>query len=108
MTGVSLRKLAALPGVVRLLGDARVEVAGVCSDSRRVEPGDLFAALPGRSTELELPARCEVSGDPDALRQVLANLLGNVRVHTPPGTPVRISLTVDDTTACVTVADAGP
>jgi UDP-N-acetylmuramoyl-L-alanyl-D-glutamate--2,6-diaminopimelate ligase len=31
----------------RVEGDARVRVRGVKHDSRRVEPGDLFAALPG-------------------------------------------------------------
>jgi len=51
MTGTSLRALSSMPGVARLEGDARVEVTGVCSDSRRVVPGDLFAALPGRSVD---------------------------------------------------------
>ena len=51
MTPTSVRELASLPGVVSLVGDARVEVSGVCSDSRRVRPGDLFAALPGRTSD---------------------------------------------------------
>lgn len=46
---VSLRALASLEGVTQLIGDESVMVSGVCSDSRRVEPGDLFAALRGRS-----------------------------------------------------------
>ena len=34
---------------VRLVGDPEpaVAVTGVCLDSRRVQPGDLYAALPG-------------------------------------------------------------
>jgi UDP-N-acetylmuramoyl-L-alanyl-D-glutamate--2,6-diaminopimelate ligase len=51
MSGVALRALATLPGTTRLLGDERVEVEGVSSDSRTVEAGDLFAALPGRSVD---------------------------------------------------------
>jgi UDP-N-acetylmuramoyl-L-alanyl-D-glutamate--2,6-diaminopimelate ligase len=51
MNALSLRELSALPGVVRLVGDERVEVSGVSSDSRRVEPGDLFAALVGRTVD---------------------------------------------------------
>ncbi|MEY4513193.1 MAG: hypothetical protein RLZZ450_5315 [Pseudomonadota bacterium] len=51
MKGTSVRVLSSLPGVVSLVGDARVEVSGVSSDSRRVSPGDLFAALPGRNND---------------------------------------------------------
>jgi UDP-N-acetylmuramoyl-L-alanyl-D-glutamate--2,6-diaminopimelate ligase len=43
----TLRELLPLEGVHGVDGDAGVTVAGVCSDSRRVGPGDLFAALPG-------------------------------------------------------------
>ena len=52
--------------------------------------------------------RVEVCGDADRLRQVLANLLSNVRAHTPPGTPVSIIVRRVDDTAIVEVADAGP
>jgi UDP-N-acetylmuramoyl-L-alanyl-D-glutamate--2,6-diaminopimelate ligase len=51
MKSTSVRVLSSLPGVVSLVGDARVEVSGVSSDSRRVRPGDLFAALPGRNSD---------------------------------------------------------
>lgn len=51
MKATSVRVLSSLPGVVSLVGDARVEVSGVSSDSRRVSPGDLFAALPGRNND---------------------------------------------------------
>ncbi|MEK8227696.1 ATP-binding protein [Oerskovia sp. M15] len=33
-----------------------------------------------------------MTGDEDRLRQVLANLIGNVSQHTPRGTPVEIAL----------------
>jgi len=33
-----------------------------------------------------------VTGDDDRLRQVIGNLLGNVRVHAPAGTPVEVIL----------------
>jgi len=39
---------------------------------------------------------------------VLANLLGNARVHTPAGTAVHVAVVAVDGTARVTVADEGP
>lgn len=33
-----------------------------------------------------------VTGDPDRLHQVVANLLTNARVHTPPGTVVSLGI----------------
>jgi len=35
---------------VTVLGDPAVEITGVCYDSRTVQPGDLFACLPGTKT----------------------------------------------------------
>ena len=40
---------------------------------------------PGRAIELDAPAPVVVEGDRERLRQVLDNLLANVRAHTPPG-----------------------
>ena len=51
----------------------------------------------------------EVKGDATSLRQVIDNLLGNVRAHTPPGTLYgsRWSATARRR-ASITVADNGP
>lgn len=40
----------------------------------------------------ERPGEPVVLGDEDRLRQVLANLLANARLHTPPGTTVRVGV----------------
>jgi two-component system OmpR family sensor kinase len=62
---------------------------------------------PERPLELDVgPAT--VVGDADRLRQVVDNLLSNVRSHTPPNTPVRVSVQQQDGTALLTVADSGP
>ncbi|QWW20563.1 HAMP domain-containing histidine kinase [Schaalia sp. 19OD2882] len=58
---------------------------------------DAHAAGPDHSWVLELPEgeeseQCVVDGDEAALRQVLANLVNNARVHTPAGTTVRIGV----------------
>ncbi len=50
----------------------------------------------------------DVVGDATGLRQVVDNLLANVRAHTPEGTATEVSVDVDDTAAVVEVADAGP
>jgi two-component system, OmpR family, sensor kinase len=62
---------------------------------------------PGR--EIELTAEpAVVLGDRDRLRQVVDNLLSNVRAHTPPGTPVRVGVATNDGHAVIEVADTGP
>jgi two-component system OmpR family sensor kinase len=69
---------------------------------------DALAIQPGRAVTIHAPAPCRVRGDRDALHQVMTNLLGNVRAHTPPGTPVTIDVVVDGAAARVTVRDTGP
>ncbi|GAA1850792.1 sensor histidine kinase [Microbacterium koreense] len=49
-----------------------------------------------------------VAGDTGRLHQVVANLLANARVHTPPGTTVTLSVRRDDDEAVVRVHDDGP
>ncbi len=49
----------------------------------------------------------EVVGDATGIRQVVDNLLGNVRAHTPEGTTAEVSVDSDDTSAVIEVADTG-
>jgi signal transduction histidine kinase len=49
-----------------------------------------------------------VLGDKDALKQVLLILIDNAHVHTPPGTEIRLSTSVGDRSASVSVRDTGP
>jgi two-component system OmpR family sensor kinase len=71
---------------------------------------DAHAAGPGHVWSLDLPAEpVVVDGDEARLHQVVANLLANARVHTPPGTSVTTSLAVGaDGGAVLTVTDDGP
>ena len=81
-----------------------VELVGLAG-----EAADAALAM-GPAWPLELVAErpVEVVGDDVRLRQVLDNLLANVRAHTPPGTSARVTIAEDDGQAIVEVADEGP
>jgi two-component system OmpR family sensor kinase len=63
---------------------------------------------PDRPFELETVGRVPVTGDAQRLRQVVDNLLANVRSHTPPGTPARVGAYLEDGHAVLSVEDQGP
>ena len=65
------------------------------------------AVDPDRPVDLEADP-VVVLGDRDRLRQVLDNLLSNVRAHTPAGSPVRVRVGPENGLAVVEVADSGP
>ncbi|WP_067810764.1 sensor histidine kinase [Actinomadura kijaniata] len=72
---------------------------------------DARVLAPGRPLLLETETDggpVMVRGDADRLRQVLANLLSNVRQHTPDGTGARVRVVARDGQAVVEVADGGP
>jgi len=79
---------------------------------------DAHAAAPDHDWRVEAGSDpVLVTGDPNRLHQVLANLLANARLHTPAGTLVTASLEVADDRqspdrqppeAVVTIADDGP
>src|SRR5262249_43064139 len=62
---------------------------------------------PDRPVDLDLTP-VVVEGDRDRLRQVVDNLLSNVRSHTPAEARLRIDLARIDGSALLTVADSGP
>lgn len=87
-----------------------VDLVALARDSAQ----DLHALDPTRDVDLVglhsdvPPADLVVTGDEDRLRQVLANLIGNVARHTPAGTPVQIALGTDEDTTVLEVRDHGP
>jgi two-component system OmpR family sensor kinase len=61
------------------------------------------------SHEIDLTAEPLVApGDRTRLRQIVDNLLGNARAHTPAGTAVRVRVAQDDGYAVIEVGDDGP
>ena len=87
----------------RPLEQSPVEVDRIAADAI----ADARATEPDRPITFEAePA--QVTGDESRLRQVVGNLLANARVHTPPGTPVHVSVKSVDGTVRMEVADEGP
>lgn len=69
---------------------------------------DLRAADPTREVVVEASEPVWVTGDEPRLRQVLANLLTNARVHTPSTASVRVRVDAAGETARLVVQDSGP
>ena len=68
----------------------------------------MAAVEPERPVRAEAPPRLVAVVDEPRIRQVLANLLGNVRAHTPVTTPVAVRLGALTGGVLLEVADAGP
>jgi two-component system OmpR family sensor kinase len=83
---------------------APVELVGLASESVRT------AAAVGPEWPVQFSAArpVEAIGDKDRLRQVLDNLLANVRAHTPPGTTATVHVDQIGDHAQIEVRDTGP
>ncbi|MET7680186.1 HAMP domain-containing sensor histidine kinase [Streptomyces sp. NPDC005423] len=69
---------------------------------------DLRVQQPERPITVGADGSLLVRADESGLRQVLGNLLGNVRTHTPAGVPVRLGVERADGLVRLSVADQGP
>lgn len=80
--------------------------AGDLADTGELSDAELdaLAALEGSDEE----SAVLVVGDEDRLRQVLANLLSNARLHTPAGTHVTVRVRREGDDAVIEVHDDGP
>src|SRR5262249_32316552 len=119
-----------LPDAMRRIEDEARRMGRIVNDllelarldreaSLRFAPADL-AALAGdavadaqavesdRPFTLDVPESLTAVVDESRVRQVLANLLANVRVHTPARTPVTVRLTQGPGQVVLEVADKGP
>lgn len=69
---------------------------------------DLRVQQPERPLAVDADGSLLVHADESGLRQVLGNLVGNVRTHTPADVPVRLALERADGVVRLCVADKGP
>jgi two-component system OmpR family sensor kinase len=70
---------------------------------------DLRTIQPRRPVTVDLPpGPVVIQGDEARLRQVVANLLTNIRVHTDPDVPAHITLGIEGARAKLVIADDGP
>jgi len=82
-----------------------VDLASLASDA----VADARATAPDRTISFAADGGpATVHGDAHQLRQVLANLLRNALVHTPPGTAVAVSVSASGDAVRVEVRDHGP
>ena len=79
--------------------DLSALVADAVADAQAVEPN--------RPVSARTPHSLLVVADEPRIRQVLANLLGNVREHTAPDTPVAVRLSEAGQGALLEVTDSG-
>ena len=88
----------------RPLGHEPVKLSVLVTDALQ----DLNALEPRRRVTAQIEPDVVVNGDEDRLRQVIGNLLTNVRVHTAADSPVEVTLGWSDEGATLRVSDHGP
>ena len=109
----SSRRMRRLVGDLLLLARAdagrelqrgAVDLAAVAAEAAR-EAAALSAEHP---LSLDLPGPVMVNGVADDLHRLAGNLIENALIHTPPGTPITVSVRRDGRNAVLEVADRGP
>lgn len=101
--------------LARLDQHPRLRVSGVdLSSLVRDAADDLRAQQPRRPLAVRADGAMVIQGDESGLRQIVGNLLANVRVHTPADVPVRVELARENSDGHgpggirLLVADDGP
>ena len=81
-----------------------VDLASIAAEA--VQQARIVA--PGRPVTLDAAEPVIVDADAERLRQIIDNLLRNAIQHTPPGSPVTVTVTSEPGGGRLTVADQGP
>jgi two-component system, OmpR family, sensor kinase len=109
----SSRRMRRLVGDLLLLAraDAGREVDAVPVDLSAVAreaTAEAGALSSDHAVSLDLPGRVMVNGVADDLHRLAGNLVENALLHTPPGTPITVSVRREGDSAVLDVADRGP
>jgi signal transduction histidine kinase len=88
----------------RALERRPVDLASIAAEA--VQQARIVAA--GRPITLEAAEPVIVDADPERLRQIVDNLIGNAVQHTPAGSPVAVTVSSEPGRGWLTVADQGP
>jgi two-component system OmpR family sensor kinase len=88
----------------RALDRRPIDLASIAAEA--VHQGRLVAV--GRPIKLEAAEPVIVDADPERLRQIIDNLIGNAVQHTPPQTPVTVTVSIATGSGQLAVADRGP
>jgi signal transduction histidine kinase len=83
---------------------APVDLSAVAREAT-AEAGALSSDHP---VSLDLPGPVTVSGVADELHRLAGNLVENALLHTPPGTPITVSVRREGDSAVLEVSDRGP
>ncbi len=105
--------------MTRLVGDllllARADAGSLPLERKKIELDGLFfemyrqVSLIGKNVTVQMKEIDQVCvmGDPDRLKQLMWNLIGNAIKYTPAGGQITLSLSQKDGWACIEVADTG-
>jgi two-component system, OmpR family, sensor kinase len=104
--GVLVEDLLLLARLDRLPEPARERVG--LSELVEHAGDDARAIAPGRSISVRTDGPLAVLADADQMRQVLANLTRNALIHTPPDSPIELSLWREQDRVVLEVRDHGP
>lgn len=88
----------------RALASEPVDLSALIEDAA----ADARAVEPGRAVTAHGDGPVVAAGDESRIRQVIANVVGNALVHTPPGTAVELRTSTRDSFGVLTVTDHGP
>ena len=91
-------------------GGIPIVATPIASVARMFRPvvDELQIAHPQRTIDVRVDPDGSMHGDPVRLAQLFQNLLGNALVHSPPTTPVTVSIAARDRDLVLAFTNAGP